>query len=42
MTFAPNCVSSSGFKATDIFIILLNQDGFESDCPETKLQTIIS
>ena len=27
-------------KATGILVILLSQDGFESDCPETKFQTI--
>ena len=31
----------SGLKATGIFVILLRQDGFESDCPETKFQTTI-
>ena len=35
-------VLSSGFKATIIFVILLSQDGFESDCPETKFQIITS
>ena len=34
--YAPNCVWSSGLKATGIFVILLSQDGFESDCPERK------
>ena len=29
-------------KATRIFVILLSQDGFESNCPETKFQTILS
>ena len=24
------------WKATGIFVILLSQDGFESDCPEKK------
>ena len=32
----------SGLKATGIFVILLSQDGFESECPETKFQTIFS
>ena len=27
------CVYCSGLKATDIFVILLNQDGSQSDCP---------
>ena len=27
-------------KATGIFVILLSQDGWESDCPKTKFQTI--
>ena len=30
----------SGLKATSIFAILLSQDGYESECPETKFQTI--
>ena len=38
----PNCMYRSGLKATDIFVILLSQDGFESDCPETKFQAITS
>ena len=29
-------------NVTGIFVILLSQDGFGSDCPETKLQTITS
>ena len=28
---------SSGLKAIGIFVILLSQDDFESDCPEQKL-----
>ena len=36
-TYVPNCFSSSGLKATSIFIILLSRDGFERDCPETKV-----
>ena len=50
--YAPNCVQSSDLKATRIFVILLkaagifvilpSQDGFGSDCPETKFQTISS
>ena len=50
--YAPNCVQSSDLKATGIFVIWLkasgifvilpSQDGFESDCPETKFQTISS
>ena len=39
--YAPNCVLSFGLKATGIFVILLSQDGSESDCPETKFQAII-
>ena len=31
---------NSGLKATGIFVILLSQDGFENDCPETKFQII--
>ena len=31
----PNCVESSGLKATGIFVVSLSQDGFESDCSET-------
>ena len=31
---------SSGLKAIGIFVILRSLDGFESDCPETKFQTI--
>ena len=31
---------SSSLKATDIFAILLSQDGFKSNCPETKLQSL--
>ena len=38
-SYAPNCVSSYGLKATDIFVILLSQDGFESDFPETKFRS---
>ena len=34
--YSPNCVSSSGLKATAIFVILLSRDGFEWDCPETS------
>ena len=41
-TYAPNCVESYGLKATGIFVVLLSQDGFESDCPETNFQTISS
>ena len=42
IAYAPNFVQSSGLKATGIFVILLNQDGFESNYPETKFQTITS
>ena len=35
-------VFSSGLKPTSIFVILLSKDGFKSDCPETKFQTITS
>ena len=31
-----NSVWSSGLKTTGIFIMLLRQDGFESNCPEKK------
>ena len=40
MTYAPNCVNSSDLKETGVFVILPSQNGFESDCPETKFQTI--
>ena len=30
------------FESTSIFVILPSQDGFKSDCPETKFQTITS
>ena len=33
---------SSGLKGIGIFVILLSQDGFENDCPETKFRTITS
>ena len=33
---------SSGLKATGLFVSLLRQDGFESECTETKFQTITS
>ena len=36
----PNFASRSSLKATFIFVILLSQDGLESDCPKTKFQTI--
>ena len=29
-------------KPTGIFVMLMSQDGSESDCPETKFQTITS
>ena len=38
----PNCDESCGWKATGIFVILLSQDGFGSDYPEIKFQTITS
>ena len=28
------------FETAGIFVILQSQDGFKSDCPETKFQTI--
>ena len=34
MTYAQNYVKSSSLKTTGIFVILLSQDGFESDYPE--------
>ena len=40
MTYAPNCVNSSDLKETGVFVILPSQNGFESDCPETKFQII--
>ena len=39
-TYAPNCVRSSGLKVSDIFVILPSKDGSESDCVETKFQTV--
>ena len=42
-TYAPNCVESYVcLKATGIFVVLLSQDAFKSDCPETNFQTISS
>ena len=35
-------VFKTDLKARGMFAILLGQDGFESDCPETKFQTITS
>ena len=35
MAYAPNCAQGSGLKATGIFVTLMSQDSFESDCPET-------
>ena len=40
--YAPNCVSSSDLKVTGIFLMLLSQDAFESDCTVAKFQTITS
>ena len=42
MQYAPNCFENSGLTVTCISVILLGQDGFESECPEIKFQTIIS
>ena len=42
MAYASNSVWRSGLKATGSFVILLSQDGFESECPETKFRTITS
>ena len=36
MTYAPNCVQSSGLKAAGVSVILMSQDGFESDCLERR------
>ena len=36
------CLKPWYMKATGIFVILVSQDGFESDCPETKFQTATS
>ena len=38
----PNCVYSSGLKATDLFVMLLIQDGFKNGFPERKFQKITS
>ena len=35
-------VFKSVFKATNVFVILLSQDGFESGCPERNSETITS
>ena len=37
-----NCVEIFSLKAAGICVILLSQDGFKNDCPETKFQTITS
>ena len=37
-----NFVYRSNLKKTDILVIKLSQDGFESDYPEMKFQTITS
>ena len=37
-----SCIYSSGMKTTGVFVILLSQDGFESDCPDRKIQIITS
>ena len=34
------CVKKAGLKTTSIFVILLSQNGFESDSPEKKFQTV--
>ena len=36
MSYVPNCAQCSGLKATAIFVILLSEDDFESNSPETK------
>ena len=41
-TRSSGTTSVSGLKATGIFVILMSQGGFESDCLETKFQTITS
>ena len=38
MTYVPNFVYKFDLKKTGLFVILLCQDGFESDYPEIKLQ----
>ena len=40
MAYAQNCVYGSGLKATGIFVILLGQDGFESNYPEIIFEII--
>ena len=35
-------LKSSVLTVTGVPVILLSQDGFESECPETKFQTITS
>ena len=42
MAHALNCVWSSDLKANGIFVMILSQDDFESDRPETKFETIFS
>ena len=36
------CFLKIWLEAKGIFVVLLSQDGFESDCSETKFQTINS
>ena len=40
--YAPNCVRSSGLKATDIFVILLSQDDFKSNYSEQSSKQSLS
>ena len=39
--FGEKCLKL-GLKATGIFVVSLDKDGFENQCPERKLQTITS
>ena len=42
MAYASKYVKNSGLTVTGISVISLGHGGFESECPETKFQTITS
>ena len=42
MAYVSHCAQSSDLKASDVFVILLSQDAFESDFPAIKFQAITS
>ena len=42
MAYASKCVKTTGLTVTGISVMLWGHDGFESECPETKFQTITS